>query len=687
MLKSRNLDDQTYAQIIEAAKERIPWLCPQWTDHNAHDPGITLLELMAWYKEMQQYHMNRFTEPLECELLKLAGVRRRTASPARCTIEAPDNGCRYLAGECLETREEIPFELTQPIPPCRPRIERICTVRAGRVVEVGELLHDRHMTFQPFSDDGASQLQIWLSQRGEGELRLWFEVEKPEGVARNPFYTAEQKPRTLRWSCPAGEMPAERDETHALSVSGYVYLRPRADWQPDENGLFCLTLSLTDPGCEEAVRLSGISAGRYEAVQRETWARSYTFQAPAQPQWETVLTDAAARDGEWAVLIRQTDGWIQTDQWQGAPVETGRLLCVNTMDTAQDGEDNVMIAALDAARADGLLFDAKGLPGETFFLHLEGRTVLTEDFALLCQTLDRDGKTRLLPWRCVEDLCACGPRDRVFTYDRLRETITFGDGQHGALLCRGEKSVLALQMRLTYGSGGNIPAGEQLHFMADGAAVWNSAAAGGTDRESVKEAGSRLLCQLGTSRKCVTAQDYERLAKQTPGLRVAAAKAIPAYDPDEPAGVCRTPTVTVVVVPAGHTARPMPDQRFLQAVEAQLNAVRLIGTRVRVIPPVYVEVSVSATVYSAETHLEERVSRRLEAYLAEEQAGNVIRVNDVAVLLQNLPGVLRVGDVVLRAPGNGCYQNGDGDVFLPKQAIPCLKTLHLEQKPTDRRGE
>ena len=168
---------------------------------------------------------------------------------------------------------------------------------------------------------------------------------------------------------------------------------------------------------------------------------------------------------------------------------------------------------------------------------------------------------------------------------------------------------------------------------------------------------------------------------------MAAANAIPAYDPDEPAGVCRTPTVTVVVVPAGHTARPMPDQRFLQAVEAQLNAVRLIGTRVRVIPPVYVEVSVSATVYSAEPHLEERVSRRLEAYLAEEQAGNVIRVNDVAVLLQNLPGVLRVGDVVLRAPGNGCYQNGDGDVFLPKQAIPCLKTLHLEQKPTDRRGE
>ena len=67
LLRSRNLDDQTYAQIVEAAEGRLPWLCPEWTDHNAHDPGITVLELLAWYKELQQYHMQSF-----------AAYRRRT---------------------------------------------------------------------------------------------------------------------------------------------------------------------------------------------------------------------------------------------------------------------------------------------------------------------------------------------------------------------------------------------------------------------------------------------------------------------------------------------------------------------------------------------------------------------------------------------------------------------------------
>ena len=82
MLNARNLDDQTYEQIVRTAEGRLPWLCPAWTDHNAHDPGITILELMAWYKEMQQYHMNQFTDELRCKLLKLVGISRRPAAPA-----------------------------------------------------------------------------------------------------------------------------------------------------------------------------------------------------------------------------------------------------------------------------------------------------------------------------------------------------------------------------------------------------------------------------------------------------------------------------------------------------------------------------------------------------------------------------------------------------------------------------
>lgn len=81
MLRTENLDDQTFAEIVEEAVKSIPTVFPEWTDHNAHDPGITLLELFAWYKEMQQYHLNCPTERAMNMYLKLLGMERGDIAP------------------------------------------------------------------------------------------------------------------------------------------------------------------------------------------------------------------------------------------------------------------------------------------------------------------------------------------------------------------------------------------------------------------------------------------------------------------------------------------------------------------------------------------------------------------------------------------------------------------------------
>ena len=64
MLIPRKLDDQRFEDILHEAVGRLPWLCPQWTDHNAHDPGITILELMPWYNVLQQYQIDQLTPSL-----------------------------------------------------------------------------------------------------------------------------------------------------------------------------------------------------------------------------------------------------------------------------------------------------------------------------------------------------------------------------------------------------------------------------------------------------------------------------------------------------------------------------------------------------------------------------------------------------------------------------------------------
>ena len=82
MISLPKLDDQNYAEIVEAAKRRIPVIFPEWTDFNEHDPGITVIELFAWLKEMQQYTLDRIPDSTREAMLRLAGVQPLQAAPA-----------------------------------------------------------------------------------------------------------------------------------------------------------------------------------------------------------------------------------------------------------------------------------------------------------------------------------------------------------------------------------------------------------------------------------------------------------------------------------------------------------------------------------------------------------------------------------------------------------------------------
>jgi hypothetical protein len=42
-----NLDDRRWIDLVEEGRSLLPFYAPQWTDHNIHDPGITLLELFS----------------------------------------------------------------------------------------------------------------------------------------------------------------------------------------------------------------------------------------------------------------------------------------------------------------------------------------------------------------------------------------------------------------------------------------------------------------------------------------------------------------------------------------------------------------------------------------------------------------------------------------------------------------
>ncbi|MFC0219317.1 baseplate J/gp47 family protein [Pseudochelatococcus lubricantis] len=86
MLTYPPLDDRRYDDLLREALALIDERCPQWTDRNASDPGITLVELFAHLTDIMLYRLNRLPEKVHYALLDLLGVAPRAPAPATVTL-------------------------------------------------------------------------------------------------------------------------------------------------------------------------------------------------------------------------------------------------------------------------------------------------------------------------------------------------------------------------------------------------------------------------------------------------------------------------------------------------------------------------------------------------------------------------------------------------------------------------
>ena len=85
-LPAPNLDDRTFQNLVNEARRRIPVYCPEWTDYNLSDPGITLIELFSWMTELLIYRLNRVPDKNYVKFLELLGIRLKPANPASTNL-------------------------------------------------------------------------------------------------------------------------------------------------------------------------------------------------------------------------------------------------------------------------------------------------------------------------------------------------------------------------------------------------------------------------------------------------------------------------------------------------------------------------------------------------------------------------------------------------------------------------
>ena len=108
-----NLDDRRFQDLVDDAKRLVQQRCPDWTDHNVSDPGVTLIETFAFMVDQLLYRLNRVPDRNYVKFLDLFGVRLFPPVAARAPVtfwlSAPQpEAVRIAAGsEVATVRTEV----------------------------------------------------------------------------------------------------------------------------------------------------------------------------------------------------------------------------------------------------------------------------------------------------------------------------------------------------------------------------------------------------------------------------------------------------------------------------------------------------------------------------------------------------------------------------------------------------
>ncbi|GAA2751246.1 putative baseplate assembly protein [Kitasatospora cinereorecta] len=601
-LERPNLDDRRFQGLVDEAKRMVQQNCPEWTDHNVSDPGVTLIEAFAHMVDQLLYRLNRVPDKNHLAFLDLIGVRLFPPAAARTELtfwlSAPQSqpvlvreGAE-VATERTETEEAVVFLTDRhlAILPCT--LAHLATTAGaaatGRDTELADGRGIPCFAALPQPDD---TLLFGLSQAVPHcavALRLAFPVEG-HGIdpARPP----------LVWEAWTGEewtaCEVEKDTTGGFNQPGDVILHVPAGH----------TASL-------------------EAGHRAGWLRC------------RVVPPVAGQSPYAATPVLRSARAFTTGG-------TTTALHAETVHGEQLGH-------------------AEGVPGQCFVL---ARTpVVAGGDPVVLETTGRDGPEE---WTEVEDFAGSGEHDRHFRLDRTTGELTLGpalrdpDGtlrRHGAVPPKGTP-LRVRAYRTGGGRRGNVARGKlnvprsSIPYVAR---VENRrAAGGGVDGEDVEHARVRGPITLRTGGRAVTAEDYEQLAHEA-SPEVGRVRCLAAESGPDAGGV------RVLLVPRVpddgrgrlEFARLAFSDELLAEVTGYLDRRRMLGTRLLVTPPHYQGVTVVAEVRArpgrSGEDLQEAALGALHRHLDPLDGGpdgtgwpfgRPVQAGEVHAVLQHLPDV------------------------------------------------
>jgi predicted phage baseplate assembly protein len=580
------LDDRRFQDLVSEARLKITRSCPEWTEHNVSDPGITLIELFAWMTEMTIYRLNRVPDKLHVSLLELLGIRLDGPSAAQTSLRfrLPETAKEPLLIDAgtevgtprTATEESIVFQVDEAfeVPAAVP--SAYVLQRGGQVKSIG-------LADGVAKPAGADQL-AFASPPTVGDAlylgfdeaigRLLIEVDVDASQARGAGVNPDDPP--LRWEVSQGDNEWLEAEVLEDLTGGFNY------------GSGTVTLELPPRSAVQPL-----------AGHRMHWLRC--------------RIDDKTRHGGAATTYTQ-------------PPEIYSITA------------GVIGARLPATHASQINLEilgvSDGTPGQVFPLHNSPVLKPAAGETLEVQDPESGDWAR---WELRDDFVGSTEYDRHFNLDLVSGEVEFGpairetDGgwtQYGSVPPKG--AVLRFS-RYRHGGGrlGNVTAGTLSVLKTTLAGVDTvtnpTPAVGGVDAEQLEHARERASMEIRSRYRAVTAEDFEFMAGEA-SPRVARAVCIPPREGG---------AIPLHIVPRVYPAdrqltygELVPDEALMTEVAEYLDERRLIGTTVQLLPCRFrglsVVVNLQASPLADTARVEEDVAHALYTYLNPLVGGNAV---------------------------------------------------------------
>jgi len=244
MFHDIKLDDRSFDEIRDEAISRIVDHCPEWTNHNTSDPGITLVELFAYMTEMTQYRLNQVPQKNYLAFLDLLGIKQRLPIAAKSRVQfelstgyqiglASKDTVLIKAGSVLanegdEENETLVYETNKALYASNVKLLNLYAKsfdeerQKSQIVDYSQNIQEQ-TPFYPFNSEGKSnnRVEIYLFcddfyvLQNDVKMSILFRLP----TSMRAFDLKEDFLRMMQWEYYDGEAWQTLRISHELSVA------------------------------------------------------------------------------------------------------------------------------------------------------------------------------------------------------------------------------------------------------------------------------------------------------------------------------------------------------------------------------------------------------------------------------------------------------------------------------------